>query len=71
MLKYQFKQLIIGLSSVEDGFYHVLEWNKEIDNKYLDELKSVWRQIGKVVRIQEDLEEMKEKYCWLANEWST
>ena len=38
LLKYQFKKFIIGWN-IEDVHCHVLEWNKEIDKKYLHQLK--------------------------------
>ena len=36
LLKYQFKQFNIGLYARNCNVYQVIEWNDDIDDKYLD-----------------------------------
>ena len=67
LLKYQFKQFVIGWN-IDWSHFHVLEWNKEIDEKYLDQLKAVCKENNES---QETRRQMKEKYLLLRDEWST
>ena len=41
LLKYQFKQFNIGLRDMTYDVYHVIEWNQDIDDEYLDK---IWNQ---------------------------
>ena len=66
LLKYQFKQFIIGWN-VHDRHYNVLEWNKQIDTKYLGQLKALYKQNNEQQGIQKQIEE---KYLLLIDEWS-
>ena len=66
LLKYQFKQFIIGLH-VADSHYHVLEWNTQIDKKYLAHLESLWKRNNEK---QEIRNQMQDKYWLLVDKWS-
>ena len=70
LLKHQFKQLIVGLRwrihDLDDWHYIVLEWNQQIDNKYLDQLKALGQQNNEELE-QEIQHQMKEKYFSLLN----
>ena len=66
LLKYQFKQFIIGLN-IEHSHYHVLEWNTQIDKKYLACLESLWKRNNEK---QEIRNQMQDKYWLLIDQWS-
>ena len=66
LLKYQFKKFTIGLDIY--SHYHVLEWNKEIDETYLNQLQALCKQNNKKQEIQD---QTKQKYCKLIDEWSS
>ena len=67
LLKYQFKQFIIGWT-VDHVKCYVLEWNKDVDTKYLDEFKALCYQNDTK---QEAQQQMKQKYSLLMRKWST
>ena len=70
LLKYQFKQFIIGLLWYANSMhsYHAFEWNKSIDTNYLDHLKALCKQSHQEPDIQD---QMQQKYSLLWEKWSS
>ena len=64
VLKYQFKQFIIGIKDHLRAHCYVLEWNKNIDTKYLHGLNALCNEICGKQEIQKQMH-MQEKYSFL------
>ena len=73
MLKYQFKQLNIGLRDVTHDAYHVIEWNQSIDDEYLDKICNQCKEKHNVYLIQPFKHKHhpnSQKYHVWWNQWS-
>ena len=66
VLKYQFKQLKIGINidGIKNDIYQVIEWNPSVDQTFLDEHKALLDQN------EGEFGREKNKYGILLNKWS-
>ena len=69
LLKYQFTKLIIGFHMLDGDKYYILQWNKDIDDKFLDEFLTLcYNDNDQEIAIDSN-EKNKEKYEALAKQW--
>ena len=73
LLKYQFKQFNIGLRDMTYDVYHVMEWNQDIDDEYLDKIWNQCKEKRNVFNMDtcslKKPQNCQKYHAWL-NQWS-